>query len=249
MSNCISIEEHLAKFGISIQQANNFINSNLNKPEEIFQAARDYGVTTQMLNEVSGYSMQDITEYFKTIDLETKDLDDPFIPVNSDLNSLESLVSLNTREGVLSNDSLRAAALQKFDDNSADYEFMFNAEPPRTYQDDDGIYDASELGVCSLISVAATSENLESLFYGSLINIFSALDDGELNQINEFPNKDSADYQALLISSLSTPSSIIRNDADVVNLVVEETVNIVGKYWSGDLSGILDHSYLGIAAT
>lgn len=263
MSNCISIEAHLAKFGISIQQANDFINSNLHKPEEIFQAARDYGVTTQMLNELSGYSMNDISEYFKTIDLEARDLDDPFILVNSDLNSLESLVSLNTREDTLSNTSLHAATIQKIHelfknepqkipDKIDDYEVMFNLGPPRSYQDDDSIYDASELGVCNLASVPATPESLESLFNGSLINIFSVLDDNELNLINGFSNKNSEEYQALLISSLSTPSSAIRSDADIVSLITNETIRIVETYWDigdveDDLDGILDYSYLGLA--
>ncbi|MEK6736283.1 MAG: hypothetical protein AABY47_06915 [Pseudomonadota bacterium] len=244
----MSAESHLAEFGITVQQARDFIKLNIQEPEEIFQVARDYGVTTRMLSELSDHSVDAVRGYFSAVNLQSKDLDYPNILVNSDLGSLGSLVSLNQREGILSNTSLRTAVLEKLGSNKGDYEFTFGFVKP--YQDDDGIYNADELGVGHLTSVPATTESLESLFYGSLINIFSALDEIELNQIVGFSNKGTEEYQTLFLSTLSeSPTPIMWSDTDLSHLVEDEVVSIIGKYWEKGnyLAGLLDHSYLGIA--
>lgn len=62
------------------------------------------------------------------------------------------MIATNRKEGVLSNDSLRESVLLKIKDHG-DYEDFF--QPVKSYQDDDGIYDADELGVSSLASVLA----------------------------------------------------------------------------------------------
>ena len=230
MSNCITVEAHLAKFGVTVQQAKDFINSNIQNPGDIFQAARDYGVTTEMLSELSGYSVDIVRTYLDATGKNSKNIDYTHILINSDLNSLESLVATNGREGLLSNTSLHELVSSKIE-NSLDYKSFF--QWVKSYQDDDGIYDADELGVCGLSSIPATSESLESLFYGSLINIFSRLDDAELNQLTEFPNKESEEYQSLLIADLNSPSTIPRNDTDLANLVVNEAFNTIKNYWEG----------------
>lgn len=228
----MSAESHLAKFGITVEQAIDFIKSNLQNPGDIFQVAHDYGVTTDMLSELSGYSVEDIGGYFESnIGKSTKELDFTKILVNSDLNSLESLISTNGKEGVLSSDSLQKSVLAKIED-PGDYEDFF-ALPARDYQVDDGVYDADELGVSSLGSIPATAKSLESVFYGSLINIFSRLDDVELNQIKVFPNKESGEYQSLLVNALNSPAEVSRSDVDLANLVVDETVYTISNYWLG----------------
>ena len=72
MSNCITVEMHLAKFGVTVQQAKDFINSNSQNPADIFQAAQVSGVTTKMLSELSGYSVDIVSGYFGAIDLQSK---------------------------------------------------------------------------------------------------------------------------------------------------------------------------------
>ncbi len=249
----MSAETHLAKFGITTQQAIDFINSNVLEPGEIYDTAFDYGVTTGMLSELSGYSVDVVRTYFNNTGEIWEKLDNTSILINYDLNSLESLISMNERDGLLSNDSLRNLVLPKVEDDlPTAYDPSFNWAKP--YQDDDNIYDAEELGVFSLASVSATTKSVESLFYGSLINIFSRLDDAELIQINEFPNKESKEYQLLLFTVLDSPSAVSRNDTDLIALVVAEAVNTINSYWSGEdpdtgvvdyRIGILDYSLLG----
>jgi len=227
----MSAESHLAKFGITVQQAKDFINSNIRNPGDIFQAARDYGVTTEMLSELSGYSVEDVRGYFEnSIGKNSKNLDYTNILINTALGSLESLISTNQNAGVLSNETLRKSVLSKIED-PADYADFFTFV--KSYQDDDGVYDSDELGVSSLGNIPATDKSLESVFYGSLINIFSRLDDAELNQIKVFPDKESGEYQLLLVDALNSPATVLRNDADLANLVVDEAVYTISNFWQG----------------
>lgn len=249
----MSAETHLAKFGVTTQQAIDFINSNVLEPEKIYDTAYDYGVTTKMLSELSGYSVDVVRAYFEDTSEIWEKLDNTSILINSDLGSLESLIATNERDGLLSNASLRNLVLPKVEHSlPTAYEPSFNWA--KSYQDDDNIYDEEELGVFGLASVPATTESVESLFYGSLINIFSRLDDAELIQINEFPNKESEEYQLLLFTNLNSPSVVSRNDTDLSALVVAEAVNTINNYWSGEdpdtgivdyRTGILDYGLLG----
>jgi len=235
-------EKYLADLGITVQQAKDFIIANIEKPEIIFKTASQYGVTTRMLGEITGYPRDAVQKYFPNTDM-GKLLDMSKL-VNSDLGLLEDLVAFNTREGVLSNASLRAVVKLKTDG----YDQSFTSSNP-DLQLKDSLYSSGELGVEHLDDIPATTDNIESLFYGSLINIFSALDASELNQIKAFPdNGNNEDFQALLLTVLSeSPTTIAWNDSQLADLVANEAINILGKYWTNDLFGILDHSYLGLA--
>jgi hypothetical protein len=241
----ISAEVHLAKLGYSVQQANDFINANVGQAEIIFAAARENGVTTNMLSEISGHSTTVIRDYFEAAGLESKEVDYTSLLVNSDLGSLEQLVAFNERAGILSNTSLREAVrplqILTYDDTFVPFYPQFQLI--------DGIFDSEELGVGHLTNVPAASGSEESLFYGSLIRIFLALDESELNQINTFPrNDDPKGFQVLLLDALSEPPSTIAwNDEELVDLVTHEAVRIIDEYWNGDLVGSLDHSFLGLA--
>ncbi len=244
----ISAAEHLAKLGITEQQAYDFIMDNVDQPDVIYSAAFDFGVTNAMLSEITGFSTTVISNYFELANLQPQKLDYTSMLINFDLGDLETLVGFNNNTGILSNDSFRDTVRPLVDDTQI-YDFSFESVIPNL-QPNDGIYDASELGVGHLTDVAATSENLESLFYGSLINIFKALDETELNQINAFPNDgNSEDFQALLQQTLSeTPETVSWTDEQLAELVSNEAVDVINELWSGnELVGTLDFSYLGLA--
>ncbi|MBK6957248.1 MAG: hypothetical protein IPH22_01615 [Nitrosomonas sp.] len=48
----MSVEKHLNKLEITVEQANNFISANINDPEKLFVAASDNAVTTDMLRKL-----------------------------------------------------------------------------------------------------------------------------------------------------------------------------------------------------
>ncbi len=243
----ISAESYLNSFGISVQQAQEFIDLNIEHPEIIYSTALEYGVTTAMLSEIKGIPKDVINEYFESVDKEGQLIDGMSILVNSDLGTLEPLVNFNSNAGNLSNASLREATLNKLE-LKTDYDPFFSETMKRDLHKD-GIYDAEELGVGLLGNIPATGENLESIFYGSLINMFSALDKSEWNQITELQNSGSPEeLHALLFTALSEPPSPIAwSETEMHDMVAVEAANIIDKYWNNSLIGILDHSFLGLA--
>lgn len=246
----ISAELHLAKLGFTVQEALTFINSYLAQPDFIFGIARQYGVTANMLSEISGHSKDVVREYFDAAGLVSKQLDYTSMLVNSDLSTLEHLVSFNSNTGILSNDSLISETQPLTHVDPVEFDDFFQPVYP-DHQSNDGIFDAEELGVGHLNNVSATSESIKSLFYGSLINMYSALDETELGQINAFPrNDDPEGFQALLLSVLSeSPTSIVWTEENLAEMVEIEAAHIIDEYYESvnGLVGLLDHSFLGLA--
>lgn len=248
----ISAEAHLTKLGYTVEQAVDFINSNIAQPEIIFEQARANGVTTNMLAELSGYSMSIVRGYFDATGLDTgsEQLDYTSILVNSDLGILEHLVSFNNNTGILSNDLLLSETQSLVHVNPLKLDDFFQPVYP-AFEFDDGIFDAEELGIGNLSNVPATSESIKSLFYGSLINMYSALNKAELDQINAFPrNSDPEGFQALLLSALSeSPISIAWTEEKLSEMVKIEAARIIDEYYKSEsgLVGVLDHSFLGLA--
>jgi len=239
-------EKYLADLGITIQQANNFIDMNLREPKKIFEAASQYGVTTHMLSEITGHSRDIVSGYFEDAGFSSTELDKSVL-INYDLGSLESMVAFNSREGILSNTSLRAVVRPEIN-KDYDYDSPFTSPNP-TLQLKDGIYSSGELGVEHIDNVSPTMDNIESLFYGTLINIFLALDQSEFDQIKAFPGNDNPEeFQTLLLSTLNeSPAPIAWSDEQLASLVENEAINILDKFWNAGLYGVLDHSYLGLA--
>lgn len=244
----ITAEEHLAKLEITMQQASDFIDANINQPDLIFSTARQFGVTTNMLSEIADFTVSDIDEYFASNGHDSIELSYTSILINSDLGAMEALVNFNTNPGILSNAALSDAVGPLLNEPLT---LPFTFMSIYGFAPNDEIYDAEELGVGHLVDVSATDGNVESLFYGTLINIFTALDETELSQINVFPKDNNPEgFQALLVETLSeSPSPVAWTDAELANLVTEEAVEIINKFWSGEseLVGVLDHSLLGLA--
>ena len=89
--------QHLPTVGVTLQEAHDFIFSHIDQPSIIYNAAIDHGVTIAMLNEITGYSTNDISEYFKSSELIPEKLNDisPFI--NSDLGIFAHFVNFNNK--------------------------------------------------------------------------------------------------------------------------------------------------------
>ncbi|MBI5278563.1 MAG: hypothetical protein HY854_19150 [Burkholderiales bacterium] len=93
------------------------------------------------------------------------------------------LLDLNDRTGELSNASMRAKVLVNAG-LSAGYWALF--DPARFQGSGDGLFTPDELGVSHLGNVAATAENIESLFYGTYFDIVQSMDFNEAVAISQF---------------------------------------------------------------
>jgi hypothetical protein len=213
-----------------------------------------------MLGEITNLSPSIISDYFADSGLDSSELDDTGILVNVDLGALKPFVSFNKNDeafsddvdsisAVLSTESLRGV-LQPLLNNPSSYDSIF--DPQFSFQANDGIYDAEELGVNLGVAVPATNESVESLFYGSLINMFSAFDQIELTLIEQFPvgGRNSEDFKAFVSEALSdVPDTVLWPDDVMVRLVVNEAVILINELAVEDsaIVGVLDQSFLGLA--
>ncbi|MDR4517040.1 MAG: hypothetical protein MRK00_06600 [Nitrosomonas sp.] len=250
---------HLAKLGVTVPQALKFLVTNVERPETIFNVASQYAITTQMLGEITHLSPDIISDYFADFGLDSSELDDTSILVNADLGAFSQFVSFNKNDEAyadnvdniseaLSTDSLREF-VQPLLNDPASYDSVFGPQFP--FQANDGVYDAEELGVDLGIEVPATNESIESLFYGSLINMFSAFDQTELTPIVQFPvnDRNTEDFKTFVLEAFNDVPEVVLWPADVmVRLVVNEAViQINDLVEDSSIVGVLDHSFLGVA--
>ncbi len=243
-------QEVLKFYGITVEQAIDFIMANVNNPEVIYNGASELGITTQHLSDITGYPTGAIKNYFESAGLNAKSLDEVKLLFNSDLGSLDYLVNFNNHTGSLSTISLSEQVKASLDD-PADYDALF--ESIYGYEEADGLYTPDETGISHLGNINATPESLESIFFGTLINIIKSLDIDELKQISSFPSitKDNLDdFIALVSDSLSDMPATPYSDSFLEAIVVNDAVSLIEDYWSSDpqVVGILDDSpFLGLA--
>jgi hypothetical protein len=166
-------EKRLSELGFTLSQAIDFINTNVNQPQIIFDVASEHGVNTRMLSEISGYSKDVVHEYFLNAGYDSATINTQLntnLLVNSNLGSLESLVAFNEREGVLSNASLREVVKPTIDANY-DYDGTFG--PANLNQSDDGVYSSGELGVENLNDVLATQIGFIDSRNGAVVHMIN----------------------------------------------------------------------------
>jgi hypothetical protein len=239
----MTTKSHLALFDITLEQASDFIQSHVGEPQEIFDAAWQLGIPTSMLSDITGYSTDIISEYFSVAGLDTLVLDAGSLAGKREIFSSESAASLseyvvfNDKTGILSTSSLRESAIAAT--NADDYLAYF--DPANFKGAEDGIFTIEELGIEHLGDIPATSETLESLSYGTMINLLQAMDLDEFLRFNDFieSNPDafengffSNEAVFLMIDILSDPAedpffSNPQITLFVVEAVVEE-IDLIG---------------------
>lgn len=169
--------------------------------------------------------------------------DDAHSVLPDELASLVALVTPNLRTGDLSNESLRAAALAK-GVTDVQYDALF--DPSSLDENRDGTLQGSELGLPSLPAVAATPAALESLVYGTLLNLIERVDAAEASALDDFAGDDSpssADFVALLVSVFDDMASppVLQGPAlrDAVAAAVATAV-VVGVGGEGPLERLYE---------
>lgn len=239
-------EQALAHYGATIQQARDFIFSSTNQPSLIFETAEDFDITTPMLSEITGYSTVAIENYFATYGLDAGTLDNIKIFFNSDPSSVAYLIDFNDQTGNLSTTSLREQ-VKPLIEKPIFYDNFFSAVTE--YQDDDGIYTPDESGISHLGNVKATNENIESIFFGTLLNIYKAIDSTELDELIKLPDfngNNEDEITGIVDEALRDLPAIPHSDSYLTTVVTNAAVQMIENYWSGvgaraDDVGILAH--------
>lgn len=217
----MSASTHLAQFGVTIAQAREFIFSNVENPGTIYAVSKQFGVTNEMLAEIvgGGFTAQQVSNFFTERGFDgpalgglpssgddssgggtsgggtTPPATDTDTLVPAELQAvLSALVTPNTRTGILSNAELRAAVLSQ-GVSQAQYNALFS--PASLDDNGNGTLELSELGLTSGASFAATSDTLESLVYGSMLNLLERIDLNETLSLSNFVQTNAAGLEAL----------------------------------------------------
>ena len=191
----------LAQYGYTLSDLRPAVNSLAGAaPAELYQAAVAYGLRLDMLAEISGSrSVSDFQNLFTAHGLDSAALGGTSgghgVPLFSGAlpDFFQHLVGFNDQSGALSTDAIRAQVLAS-GVSQADYDAVFSVS--RYSGTEDGSFDAADLGFSHLGSFAATSANLESLYYGTLIRTFGAIDSQELTEIVQFSEAHEAGLKA-----------------------------------------------------
>ncbi len=246
--------QQLAKYDLNVDIAREWIVANLGTPKTVFDICKTGGLNSSMIAEIlaplaPGLTANVVESFFTGNGLDGSALRAaPFIGsedkvelIPDELGALNWLVSMNGSVGTLSTYSLRQAVQADLGDIDS-YNDMFN---PSDYKGaEDGIFTGAELGVSGLGNFAATSANLESLYYGTLINTLKSLDSGEIAGLYQFiqanqkgleSGSDTVEDQLadMLFAAIQDPAyPPALTDAQVAAIIVDATVataQIVGS--------------------
>lgn len=199
--------EQLAKYGISVAEAHAWIGARLEAPGEIFEVALQYGVTAGMLAEIMqptfpGLTAGEVVNFFNgqgfdgSLLLGGGEQNPPpggggeVVP--DDLIPLAHLFGLNNASGDLSTAALRNAVIAQVGRDA--YNELF--DPSNYAGHEDGVFTAAEFGLPGNASIPATMESLESLFYGTFINFYHAIDEQEIMEMMAFVEQNQAALEA-----------------------------------------------------
>ncbi|MDQ1337901.1 MAG: hypothetical protein QG617_868, partial [Campylobacterota bacterium] len=156
-----------------------------------------------------------------------------------DMASLANLISLDTYSGDLSIAALRTQVIAQTGSDA-----YYAAFDPINYEGSaDGVFTAVELGLPNFENLPATVETIESLFYGTIIKAYKAVDVEEATSINSFITANQSGLEAenettfgayinLMVSIFSDPASpSIFSDPTIAEMTVSAGsmfVEIVG---------------------
>lgn len=264
--------ELLNQYGITVQQASDWISANVGNPQLVYDTALYYEIDSSMLAEivsswVPGANAGLVENFFTSHGLNGSALNSAALNPGAgggdfggseilpeDLAALASLVTLNTNGGQLSTEALRAGVLDALS-NDDDYYLLFN---PNEYEGAaDGTFTAEELGIPGLGNLAATRENLESLYYGTMIKAFKAIDLEEINQITDFTQANASALEAgspvvlsqyidLMISVFEDPAAMpIFPDDQLAQTIILGTAAAAELVGGGDPIALFDGLFTG----
>lgn len=241
--------QHLNSLGISMTQARAFVLSNLGNPAAIYNAAKQHKIDSQMLAEIVDpiypkITAEQIEDFFTGKGLNGKGLNtavlNPAAPVKSwqGGSPIADLMTFNDNSGNLSNESLRNAVVAKVGEDK--YLSAFN---PRIVPGSaDGMLSTADLGFSQLGDIEATWQNMESLYYGSMIKTLRAISVSEYLEWQAFQLKNSAKLSiqdpatvsamnSLMLSFMLDPATTndpsILNDTDLSMAVQEGLVHMI----------------------
>ena len=249
---------YLASLGVTMNQAHDFVKANLGSPATIYKVAQQYGIDSQMLADIMSIDYPGLTASgvesffqgrgFNGAALHSKGVDNTsnVAMLSSDFTALSNLFGFNTHTGALSNEALRASVTKVTGVNSYLYAFA----PINFDGAEDGVFTGKELGVSNFPSMAATWQNIESVFYGTVIRLLESIDQSEIQGLEDFvtqnetalSNNDAtamAHLQQLIINMFETPAvTPLFSEAELAQDLSAATTTVVQLMGQNNVSNI-----------
>ncbi len=175
----------LAQYNVSVTQAREFLLANLQSPQIIYSNAKQFGLTNQMLAEIYGdVAAADVRVFFTSLGFDAAALDpvpvtEPILPAQYSALGAQ-LFSFNTFAGNLSTDTIKQAII-----NTTSPAAYNNAVDFNSIAGSDGLLSVSDLGFAHLGDIT-NAEQLESLYFGSLIKALKSIDVVEAAEMKAF---------------------------------------------------------------
>lgn len=249
----------LADYGVTMNQAREYLFAHVDNPQHIYQFAQQYQLSNAMLGEITGYSEADVAAFFRAAGIPDDDepIVLPFLPeelagIAAEIAPL--LVAENTSTGALSNDVLRSSIVSSLGISEEAYLEALNPynllELDPTGTIDDSLFDPAvldQLGLGAFASLPPTGETIESLLFGTVINVVNHIDEGEIAMLNLFMQQNSAlieemdtetlaELGSMLELSLSTPAETpLVPEEDLAEALVLVGTMLVGIATTGEL--------------
>jgi hypothetical protein len=251
----MSAAAHLLQYNVNLQQARDFVYANLNSPATIFDVAKQYGVTNAMLAEIygQGVSADDVRWFFSSKGFVPSQLDVTVTPLPGGpgyddawlpevLQPLaENLLRFNAESGALSTEIIRQGVIQVT--GAAAYNEAFSLW--QFGDDADSVLTPTELGFSHLGSIDSPAE-LESLVYGTVINLLRSVDVTEAQELAQFAEANAAALEAgdtgTLQSLLNLVVGVLQDAAPLGQQLVPEVqiaqvVTLVGQTYVTVVNG------------
>jgi hypothetical protein len=192
----MTTSQHLKSLGVTMEQCRSFISANMDQPIQIYNAAKQYKIDSQMLAEIvqeqfPGVNAAQVEAFFNQHGLKGNDLNaanlkpTPVVQSWQGDSPIKSLFTLNNNVGILSNESMRAAVVNKVGLEK----YMNTFSPQYIPGADDGVLSVADLGFPQIGNIKATWQNIESLYYGTMIKMLRNVTYGEAAELNTFAVK------------------------------------------------------------
>jgi len=233
--------QHLSSLGLSMAQCRSYIAANLDKPVTLYYAAKQHKIDSQMLAEIvqdqfPGVNATQVEAFFSSYGLRGQDLNAaklnpaPVVKSWQGDSKVKSLFSFNDNTGVLSTESMRDTVVAKVGLDK--YIQTFN--PKNIPGAADGVLSVADLGFSQLGDIAATWQNIESLFYGTVSKMSHSLSRSETQELYDFTQKNSfwiqvknpvvmAQFEKLMLDAFLDPATeqdpAVLSDAQIADAI------------------------------
>lgn len=189
----MNTSDYLAQLGVSLDQARSFVMANLDKPANIYNVAKQFKIDSQMLADivapsVPGVNAAQVEAFFNAKGLDGKSLNASEIHtttsnlLDNGMQALSHLFNFNQNTGILSTQSLRDAIVAKV--GMTAYTKAFS--PANLPGAADGVLSTTDLGFTQLGDIPATWQNVESLYFGTVTNMLTAISQSEVDELTAF---------------------------------------------------------------